>query len=194
MPISVPKRRNAFVPIGKLRGGSYGKSGKHGAMANLNLTPMVDMFTTIVIFLIQLFSATGDILFAQEGLKLPPAKQAEILEDRGPVITLFKGKVIVEGRELAKAEDIDEAEPGIPPLTEYLTGVRERDEKLFGRDPNKPFDGKLIIQADKETDFMMVRKAIYAGNMSGWAYFNFTVVGEGKPAGEGGEGGEAAEE
>jgi hypothetical protein len=68
MPISVPKRRNAFVPIGKLRGGSYGKSGKHGAMANLNLTPMVDMFTTIVIFLIQLFSATGDILFAQAGI------------------------------------------------------------------------------------------------------------------------------
>lgn len=193
MPVSVPRRRNAFVPIGKLRGGSYGHGGKHGLMASLNLTPMVDMFTTIVIFLIQLFSATGDILFAQEGLKLPPAKQAEILEDRGPVITLFQGKVIVEGREVARSEDLDEAEPGIPALTELLTGIRERDEKLFGRDPTKPFDGKIIVQADKETDFIMVRRTIYAGNMSGWAFFNFAVVGEGKPA-EGGEGGEGAEE
>ena len=186
MPIKVPKRRNAFVPIGALRGGSYGHGNKHGLMAALNLTPMVDMFTTIVIFLIQLFSATGDLIFAQEGLKLPPAKQAEVLEDRGPVITLFQGKVLVEGREIAKLEDLDEAEPGIPALTELLTGVRERDEKLFGRDPTKPFDGKLIVQADKETDFQLVRRTIYAGNISGWAFFNFAVVGE-KPVGEGGE-------
>ena len=184
MPIKVPKRRNAFVPIGALRGGAYGKGGKHGVMANLNLTPMVDMFTTIVIFLIQLFSATGDILFSQEGLKLPPAQQAEVLSDRGPVITLFKGRVLIEGKELARAEDLDEAEPGIPPLTEELTGIRERDEKLFGRDPTKPFDGKLIIQADKETDFQLVRRTIYAGNIAGWAFFNFAVVGEKKPGEE----------
>lgn len=190
MPVSVPKRRNAFVPIGKLRGGTYGSHGKHGMMANLNLTPMVDMFTVIVIFLIQLFSATGDVLFSQKGLTLPPAKAAELLEDRGPVITLFQGKVLIEGREIAKADDLDEAEPGIPALTEQLTGIRERDEKLFGRDPSKPFDGKIIIQADKETDFHLVRRTIYAGNTAGWAYFNFTVVGEK----DGTEGGDAAAE
>ena len=186
MPVSVPKRRNAFKPIGALRGGAYGGH-KHGAMASLNLTPMVDMFTTLVIFLIQLFSATGDLMMAQKDLKLPPATKAEILDDRGPVLTLFRGTVLMEGKLIARIEEMDEAESGIPALSEELQKIRERDEKLFGRNPNEPFDGKIMIQGDKEADFKLVRKAIFSANEAGWAHLNFIVLGEGpvKTEGEG---------
>lgn len=177
MPVSVPRRRNAFVPIGKLRGGHYGSSGKHGTMASLNLTPMVDMFTTLVIFLIQLFAAQGDMI-SQKDLKVPTAQQAELLSDQGPMIILFKGKVLLEGKQLAAVEDMDEADPGIQPLSEALQKLREQDEKIFGRDPNKPFDGKVMIQADQETDFMLVRKAIFSINEAGWAHLNFIVLGD----------------
>lgn len=177
MPISVPRRRNAFVPIGKLRGGAYGSHGKHGTMASLNLTPMVDMFTTLVIFLIQLFSASGDMI-AVKDLKVPTAMQSELLSDRGPMITLFKGQVLLDGKLVARAEDMDEAENGIGPLSEALTKIRAQDEKIFGRDPNKPFDGKIMIQADKETDFMLVRKTIFSINEAGWAHLNFIVLGD----------------
>lgn len=185
MPVSVPQRRHAFHPIGKLRGGHYGGGKKHGLMASLNLTPMVDMFTTLVIFLIQLFSATGDILFSPDGLKLPPAKEAELFEDVGTAVVLYKGEIIMDGKAIARVEDLDEAESGIPALSEALQGIRERDEKLFGRDPNEPFDGKMIIQADKETDFLLVRKAIFSANEAGWAHLNFMVVGSKPPGAEG---------
>lgn len=184
MPISVPQRRHAFHPIGKLRGGHYGGGKKHGMMASLNLTPMVDMFTTLVIFLIQLFSATGDILTAPEGMKVPPAKAAEVFEDVGSAIVIYRGEVSMDGRAIAKVEELDEAESGIPALSEALRGIRERDEKLFGRDPNQPFEGKILLQADKETDFMVVRKAIFSANEAGWAHLNFVVVGEKKPGAE----------
>ena len=177
MPISVPKRRNAFKPIGALRGGQYGSHGKHGTMASLNLTPMVDMFTTLVIFLINLFAASDD-MGAPKDLRIPSAQQAELMEDHGPKILLYQGRVLLDGKELARAEDLDEAEQGIGPLSEALQKIREGDEKIFGRDPTKPFDGKVLIQADKETDFMLVRKAIFSINEAGWAHLNFIVLGE----------------
>ena len=69
--------------------------GKKTAMAALNLTAMVDMFTTLVIFLLASFQANGDILFIQKDLELPKAVAAKILSDRGPVITLFRNEVLM---------------------------------------------------------------------------------------------------
>jgi len=189
MSISVPKRRTHFKPIGFLRKNSGGS--KKSAMVSLNLTAMVDMFTTIVIFLIQSFSASGELMLMQKDLVMAPAMNAELLSERGPVVTLFQGNVLVEGSEVAKMADLDEAEQGIPVVQEQLKGIREREEKLYGRDPTKPFDGHVIVNSDKSTDFLLVRKVIYSMNAAGWAKVNFAVddvSGPDKPEGEGGEG------
>lgn len=196
MPIVTPKRRPAFPPIGRLRTSPL-SGGKKGLMGALNLTAMVDMFTVIVIFLLQSFSATGEIMFIQKDLKLPEAKQAEILGERGPVVTILgkQKQVLLEGKKIADFEDIDETEPGIPPLTEELTAVREREEKLYGKKENEPYNGHILVQADKEADFLWVRKSIFSVNEAGWIHIQFAVMGLAKDTeGEGAEGeGEAAE-
>lgn len=191
MSIVAPKRRPAFAPIGRLRTGPFG-GGKKGLMASLNLTAMVDMFTTIVIFLLQTFSASGEISFMQKDLKIPDADQASVLNELGPVVTLFRGQILIDGKTVGKVEELDEAEAGIPKLAEELTKAREAQEKLDERrgkprDPNQPFSGHVIVQADKETDFMLVRKAIFSVNEAGWAHIQFIVRGTGK-------GGDSAED
>ena len=47
--------------------------GKKGGYAELMLTSLVDMFTIIVIFLIQNFSASGDVMYMTKDIKLPYA-------------------------------------------------------------------------------------------------------------------------
>ena len=183
MAVVVPKRRPAFAPIGRLRTGPFG-GGKKALMASLNLTAMVDMFTTIVIFLLQTFSASGEIMFAQKDLKIPEADVAEILNERGPVVTLFRGQILIDGKSVGKVEELDEAEAGIPMLAEELVKAREVLEKLNERrgkvkDPTQPFEGHVIVQADKETDFLLVRKAIFSVNEAGWAHIQFIVRGTG---------------
>ncbi len=192
MPVSVPHRRPAFEPLNRLRSSPL-SAGKKGLMLSLNLTAMVDMFTVIVIFLLQQFASSGELLFLQKDLKLPEAKEAEALTDRGPVVTLFQNKVLWEGKPVANLEELDEAEPGIPPLIEKLEGVREREQKLYGRAENEPFKSHVVIQSDKATDFKLVRKTIYSVNQAGWVHINFAVTGIGGE-GEGEEGGEASEE
>ena len=186
MPIKLPKRRPAFAPLNRLRSGAFA-GGKKGLMLSLNLTAMVDMFTVIVIFLLQQFASSGELLFLQKNLKLPDAHEAEELTDRGPVVTLFENKVLWEGKPIANLEELDEADPGIPPLIEKLEAVREREQKIFGKKENEPFKSHVVIQADKATDFQLVRKSIYSVNQAGWVHINFAVVGIGTPA-EGEEG------
>lgn len=182
MPISVPQRRHFLKPMGKLRSGPF-SHGKKSGMISLNLTAMVDMFTVIVIFLLQSFAASGELNMTQKDLVMPGATKAEPLVETGPVITLFQGTVLMEGKEVAQQDKLDEAEQGIPELTELLKAVREREEKLAERlgkprDPTKAFDGHIIVQADKETDFLLVRKVIFSMNQAGWAHINFAVKDE----------------
>jgi biopolymer transport protein ExbD len=185
MAVVTPGRHPAFAPIGRLRKGMF-KGGKKSMMMPLNLTAMVDMFTVIVIFLLQSFSASGEIMFIQKEIKLPTALQAQPLNDRGPVVTLFKNTVLIEGEQLASLEELDENEPGIPALAERLGRIRENEEKLIGRDPSKPFDGHLIVQADISTDFELVRKAIFSVNEAGWTHLQFATLEAKKEKPEGG--------
>lgn len=187
MPIKHPKRRPAFPPIGRLRTSPISGGGKKSLMTSLNLTAMVDMFTVIVIFLLQMFSANGDLQFMVKGLKTPTAKETKLLEERGPVVTLFQNQVLFEGQPVTSLEELDDAEMGIPKLTDLLRGIREREEALYGRDETQPFEGHIIVQADKETDFKLVRKSVESANLAGWAHLQFTVTGEAKGV-EGAEG------
>lgn len=187
MSVSTPGRHPTFHPIGILRHGPFG-GGKKNMMMPLNLTAMVDMFTVLVIFLLQSFSASGEIMFIQKGIKLPTAAMAEPLEERGPVVTLYENKVMIEGEKLAELDTLDKAEPNIPTLTERLQKIRENEEKLVGRDPSKPYDGHAIIQADVGTDFELVRKTIYSVNEAGWTHLQFAAMPVAKAPAAGGDG------
>lgn len=182
MPISAPKRRTAFKPIGRLRQNPL-HAGRKGVAAGLNLTAMVDMFTVIVIFLLQSFSANGEIMFIQKEVTMPTAEQVEELTERGPVVTLYDDVILLEGKEVVKGVDLDPAEQSIPTMVEKLNGIREREEKISAamgkpRDPSQPFDGSIIVQADENVDFMLVRKVIASMNEAGWAKVKFAVKGE----------------
>lgn len=192
MPIDVPKRRTAFHPIGRLRANPL-HGGRKGIMVSLNLTAMVDMLTVIVIFLLQSFSANGEIMFLQKEVTMPSADHSIELSERGPVITLFDDVVMLEGKEIAKADDLDPAEQAIPIMVTELTGIRVREEQLMAakgkpRDPNLPFEGSIIVQADEDVDFMLVRKSIASLNEAGWAKVKFAVIPTG-PGGAPAEGG-----
>ncbi len=183
MAIHTPGRHPAFPPIGILRKGLSG--GKKSGFTDLNLTAMVDMFTVIVIFLLQSFSGEGEISI-QKDLKMPSADAAAPLSQRGPVIVVLRGELLLDGEVLASLDKDDDAEPGIPALTEKLTKIKEAADKteteLRRRDPSrpeKPFDGHLIVQADLRTDFKLVRKAIFSSNAAGWVHIQFAVVGTG---------------
>lgn len=188
MAISAPGRKSFIEPIGYLRSNPITGGKKQTGMA-LQLTSLVDVFSTLVLFLLNSFSSSGELMFMQKDITLPDSTQCQQLNEQGPVVSLLKDEILVQGEPVVKMADLDEAEPGIPDLTERLTKIRERDEKLVGRDPGQPYDGHVLIQADIKADFLMVRKTIFSVNEAGWTHLQFAVsesqVGTGAEEGDG---------
>jgi len=192
MAIIAPGRRPAYPPIGRLRASGL-SGGKKSGMVSLNLTPMVDMFTILVIFLIQMFSG-ADAPSIPDKVKIPEAVAAQKLVETGTVVSVTKdGQVLVKG-ELVKDMGT-ELDPGIPGLTARLKEIKSFDIKVRieaakqGKqgvkpfDKEAPYDGELMIIADVRTDFKLIRRIMYSANMAsdddtntGWAKFKFVTL------------------
>jgi biopolymer transport protein ExbD len=50
-----------------------------------------------------------------------------------------------------------------------------------------PFKGQIIINCDKNIDFKLVRKVMFAAADAGYTAFNYAVLVTGAAPGEGGE-------
>jgi biopolymer transport protein ExbD len=155
---------------------------------SLNLTPMIDMFVVLVIFLLMTFSTSGEILFIQKDIELPKASQTTTL-DKAPVIQIGAGQVVIEGKPVGRLDDIAEDENfEIADLSEMLNNLKKQYQQLH---PNKEFPGKIIVQGDKEVPFRVLKKVMFTCTSVGYGTINFAVLptGGGKSGGGEGEGG-----
>ena len=137
MPIVQPgKRPSARFAASRVLGGKLRK-GRRSATADLNVVPMVDMMTMLVIFLLQQFSATGEILYMQKDIKLPDARHGQIIEV-APVVAISTAQVVVSGQKVAEVSELDR-EPGavIPPLVEKLRDEKKRWDFIHQNDGDR---------------------------------------------------------
>src|ERR1700690_1554842 len=91
------------VPLKFVQKGAHGKKSGY---AELNLTSMVDMLTILVVFLLQTFSASGELLVVSKNIVLPEASNFKELE-RAEVIGVSKDSVTLQGSPVANAEELN---------------------------------------------------------------------------------------
>jgi biopolymer transport protein ExbD len=144
----------------------------------LNLTAMIDMFSTIVLFLMTTFSATGDIMVTNSAIKLPAASHAFLLQ-RSPIVTVFESGVVVEGLAVdgngASQEKLQDDNWELPLLKEQLRSYKDFFERA---EAGVPFPGRVILQADKNLNFVYLKRAMYALVEEGYTNIDLVVQGE----------------
>ena len=183
MSVVTPGRRPAYPPIGRLRTSPL-SGGKKNGFVTLNLTAMVDMFTILVIFLIQLFKASGEVEL-NDRIKVPHSVAGEPLEgETGTVILLSNDLLLLDSMPIPAEEMGSELDTPIPGIVARLTAAREQRERIEGRDQTQAYQGVLIVQADVKTDFHMVRRIIASANEAGWAKMKFVTQPDKAPAAE----------
>lgn len=181
-PIHAP-HAHLMEKTGLLKKG--GGHGKKSTFASLQLTPLIDMFIVLVIFLLISFSASGEIVAANKDIKLPMAEMVEKLkrvpvvqisypaaDPTGGVVTLDTG---MGGKEVSTARELiedDGPDWKIPKLTEQLL-VMKNNWKVTN--PNKPFLGELIVQADRNVNFKIIKKVMYSAGIAGYGNLLFAV-------------------
>ena len=115
---------------------------KRALIAGLTLTSMVDMFSLLVIFLLQTFSTSPELVMVTKGVTLPAAITGRELED-SPVLAISKDEVYLDQKFLGKTDDLL-ADP--TPMMNKLQDLREQWQKAH---PNQKFNGIISLQADR---------------------------------------------
>lgn len=157
-------------------GSGFGKSDK-STNVDLDLVPMIDIFILMIIFLIQQFSADGDLLFMTDRIQMPEAANYEQLE-RAPVIQISPDDVSLEGILISSTSEIDSQELwNIPKLEEELRDQKKAFESLRSAQSGEDFRGDINIQADVSVPFKVLKKVMYSANQAGYFNINFAVLG-----------------
>ena len=120
------------------------KTAKRTMGASLMLTPMVDMFSLLVVFLLQFFGTTSEINHFEE-VALPNSLSSTIIAE-APVMSISKDKVAVEGIEVGAMQQLLK-DP--EPLVNVLTETRKQWQEVHGE---TEFKGDISLEADKDLE------------------------------------------
>ncbi len=170
------KRPGKRLMKSRVFGAGFGKSKKE-TNVELNLVSMIDVFVLLVIFLIQQFSADGDLLFMTDRIQMPEAANYEQLQ-RAPVIQISPDDISLEGLLIATTSELEGQELwNIPKLEEELRDQKKAYESLRSAQAADDFRGDINIQADVSVPFKVLKKVMYSANQAGYFNINFAVLG-----------------
>lgn len=184
MAIYVPGKRNRHGKLG---------SGKRSAVAYLNMTAMVDMFTVLCVFLLQNYATTNQVLPMPDKVELPAAHETKELKPSNVVIIAEDG-ITLNNLKVADFQQVKQQEDWlIKPLAEQLMRdieTAEQTKRSLGNQlrtavseaKNMPKQAevddfrKITIQSDKNVDFLTVKKIMFTVTESGIQEINFAVL------------------
>ena len=171
MPVTKPGKR-PFAPWLKGHKALLGSQGRRSGLADLLLTPLIDMFVILVVFLIMNFSSTGELPIAS-GIVLPKAS-VELQREQAPALDITEESITVEGFKVGDTDDVrSDPDLRIPMLTDKLQELRKVEEMMH---PGQPFKGTLIINSHKDIDFKVLRKVMFASADAGYTNINYAVL------------------
>lgn len=174
-------RLRKFIPLRFVT--KHGLGGRKSSYAELNLTSMVDMLTILVVFLLQTFSASGELLTVSKNITLPEAINYKDLE-QAPIIAVSRDSVTLNGDPKADAAELQKENTvdwKIPQLHDDLV-VLKNNFKLLHPNP-EDWKGLVIVQADRNIDFKVIKKVMYTCAVAGYSNVNFAVQQHAKTGG-----------
>lgn len=185
-----------YVPGNRDKRGRESGGGRD-VIAALSMASMVDLFTVLVVFLLQNYATTGQVIDIPPGVKLPQAHEVKDLTPANVVIVSNQG-IQVNNDQIMDINTVrNQADWELAPLKQKLqeliaqgqqkkqalgNQIRSAVERMQVGDQAvaqqvDPFL-KLTIQADKHMDFLTLKKVMYTATDAGIVEINFAVMKE----------------
>ena len=154
----------------------------------LNIYPMMDMMTILLVFLIMQF-ANGAAEIVQSKELLLPTSTSEAEAAQALSIVISSSEIVVEGKQALTlrngAVDPSLKQGGgtgwlITPLYKELKEHRDRLKMIASRNAQRPFRGEVRIIADKRTPFRTLGEVIYSLGQTEFGAIRFVVLKSGQ--------------
>jgi len=147
------------------------------ATVKLNITSMIDMFTLMVVFLIQNYSAQGQLVTPAEGLHLPKStveKNADVALN----VQITKNTIMVEDKIVLDAKEYE----ALLSQKEFLIGSLHTVLRKYSSEARKSaqmfsndFSGKISIQGDVDIPYNVLTRVMYTCGQAGYPNMNLVV-------------------
>lgn len=179
---SSPTSQALYDATRKRRRNKRSRRKDDGDVTYLNITPMMDMMTILLVFLLKSFSASAqDVNVANLVL---PHSATKLNTEEALTLMVTKAEVLVDQRVIAQLDgkgnfrvaDLPEGQGGylVKPLYEALSeraGYYKRIEELGGTQ----FLGRIAIIADKTTNYRTLFRVLYTAGRSEFGFFKLFV-------------------
>jgi biopolymer transport protein ExbD len=132
--------------------------------ATLTLTSMLDTFTVLLIFLLQMYSTDGQLIAPSKYLTLPDSR-IEQPPEVGLDVVVSKNIILVNAEKVVAMDDVVANAPTviengiIKPLREKLQYYSTQAKKME-TDYGVKFSGKVVIQGDKDLAYSELVKVM----------------------------------
>jgi len=164
---------------------------------SINIYPMMDMMTILLVFLIMQFAQESANVMQSEDLQIPYSISRQELTEALPV-QITRADIVVDNHRVMGLRngtvDPSQKQGGangflITPLHAVMIQHRDRLKLIASRNPNRPFHGAVQIIADRRTPFRTLSEVIYTLGQAEFAELHFVVLqGHGGGTGGGTEG------
>ncbi|HVZ74759.1 MAG TPA: biopolymer transporter ExbD [Polyangia bacterium] len=150
---------------------------------DLNITPMMDMMTIILVFLLKSFTSSTSTITFDQNLQVPKS-ETQLKMKLALTVTVTKKVILVEGDAIAPVNQgkVDptvkrDGENGyyITPLVEILEKHAKREKKVAELTGQK-FEGQLMVVADQTTPYRLLTEIIYSCGQAGYANYRLLVL------------------
>lgn len=143
---------------------------KRAGFTALMLTSMVDMFSMLVVFLLQTFSTSPEILVTK-GVELPNSTTQAMIKE-APVVAMAKdGILYLDQKPLGTFSEV------IKNPKKLSVGLNVIKTSWATRYPDRPFPGEINLQADENIKSPVVAKIMALISASQFESIQLSVVG-----------------
>ncbi len=164
--------------------------GDSGETLSLNLTPMLDIFSILVTFLLMSYSTDPNNHDVDANLELPDSVTL-VSMDEVPAITVNKNEIFVNNKSLVKLENgkvpaADIQQGAVYPVYKALLEIDEANkramEQFQGAAPEdgekKAKPGEITIEMDKGHEFQLLKRLMLAGQQANFVTWKLLVAKE----------------
>ncbi|MCB9557706.1 MAG: biopolymer transporter ExbD [Deltaproteobacteria bacterium] len=162
---------------------------EHDDVSHLNITPMMDMMTILLIFFLKDFSVSADNFTLSEDLT-PPRSASKVEPKRAVQITVTRKAILVEAGDreeqvaAVKRGQVDssvkkegqsgyEITPLMAILQKHATRLKRIEQLTRGK---QAFAGEVVVVADHATPFRLLSEILYTAGQAEFGRYRLMVL------------------
>lgn len=145
---------------------------------SLNITSMTDMFTILLVFLLQTYASSDFVVDLEPGVNLP-ISSATKNPTKSLKISLSKEKLRIEDQTLLELSNShflsrDLAKNDLNLIEPLFKELLSKKEKLTKEEAEQ--EQNVLLQADSSLDYSILHKVMYTASQAGFSKIKLATV------------------